>query len=157
MYDEATGKRKRVSTDYQEYFRQLYERAETALKVPFREISFEGWQPALNKCHDNVDHWVRHHPESRAVRGWAFWPNAPGERCRFMAHSVVEENGALFDITPIAKNTPREGLVFLTHSGIEEEFESMKISCSEVLYPPITMDQWREYQCSAEHEEETDA
>jgi hypothetical protein len=121
-----------MSTDYSEYFRQLYHRVETAVSVPFREVSIEGWLPALNKCHDNVDHWVRFHPECKAVRGWIFWPKVSLGRSTFRAHSVVEKNGVLFDVTPIDKNTPREGLLFLTHLGGEEEFESMKTSCSEV-------------------------
>jgi hypothetical protein len=39
-----------------------------------------------------------------------------------MAHSVVDENGQLVDITPLDPNTPREGLVFLKHLGTEEDF-----------------------------------
>jgi len=62
-----------------------------------------------------------------------------------MAHSVVEENGQLFDITPLDRNTPREGLVFLKHHGTEEEFLRMKTTCSNVLYPPFTYDEWHDH------------
>jgi hypothetical protein len=57
---------------------------------------------------------------------------------------VVEENGELIDITPIDKNTPREGLLFLTHPGSEAEFAVMKTACSQVLYPPLTMAELQE-------------
>lgn len=51
-----------------------------------------------------------------------------------MAHSVVDGNGDLVDITPLDPNTPREGLVFQKHLGTEEDFSAMKISCSRDLY-----------------------
>jgi hypothetical protein len=56
--------------------------------------------------------WIENHPETKAVRGWLFWlPNDAGQY-NFMAHSVVDENGQLVDITPFDPNTTREGLVF---------------------------------------------
>jgi len=64
----------------------------------------------------------------------------------FMAHPVVDE---LVDITPLDPNTPREGLVFLKHLGKEEDFSAMKMTCSVVLYPPATFDEWRENQAAA--------
>jgi hypothetical protein len=60
-----------------------------------------------------------------------------------MAHSVVDENGQLVDITPLDPNTPREGLVFLNHLGTEEDFSVMKTHCSVVRYPPFTYDEWQ--------------
>jgi hypothetical protein len=47
-----------MGSDYSEYFKRLYERINEALKVPFRGVGFDGWEPASNKCHDNVDYWV---------------------------------------------------------------------------------------------------
>jgi hypothetical protein len=117
-----------------------------ATKVSFREIRLSGWEPKMNDCHANVDYWVQHHPETKAARGWLFWePNEAGQ-CLFMAHSVLDENGRLVDITPIDQNTPRDGLLFLQHVGSEEEFLVMKVPCSQVLYPPIAFDEWRESQ-----------
>jgi hypothetical protein len=145
-----------MANDYSEYFRRLYERVDVAVEVQFREVSLEGWQPELNKCHDNVDYWRKHHAESCAARGWIFWPPDETGRCKFMAHSVVQENGTLVDITPIDRNTPRESLRFLSHPGTEAEFQSMKVVCAEALYPPITSEEWHESQSSAENNEGID-
>ena len=133
-----------MACNYSKYFKRLYERRIEAVKVQFREVRFKGWQPVPNKCHDNVDHWVNCHTQSKAVRGWIFWPPDETGRCTFMAHSVVEENGELIDITPIDENTPRKGLFFLTHLGSEAEFALMKTACSQVPYPPVTMVELRE-------------
>jgi hypothetical protein len=70
-----------------------------------------------------------------------------------MAHSVVQENGRLVDLTPVDKNTPREGLQFLSHPGTEAEFQSMKVVCAKALYPPMTWEEWHE-QSLAENNEE---
>jgi hypothetical protein len=95
----------------------------------------------LNDCHGNVDRWIESHPGTKVVRGWLFWPPDAAGRYRFIAHSVVDENGDLVDITPIDPNTLRQGLRFLRHEGTEKDFESMKIVCSEVLYPPMTIEE----------------
>jgi hypothetical protein len=131
-----------MGNDYGDYFRGLYERANTAVQVPFRDVALDGGEPKLNSCHDNVNCWFKSNPETRAVRGWLFWaqPNEAGQYI-FMAHSVVEENGELFDITPIGEKE-REGLVFLRHPGTEEDFSAMKTQCSQVLYPPLTEAEW---------------
>jgi hypothetical protein len=63
-----------------------------------------------------------------------------------MAHSVVDEAGALVDITPIDENSPRQGLRFLQHQGTEEEFTAMKVPCSHVFYPFMGFEEWRESQ-----------
>jgi hypothetical protein len=145
-----------MAYDYSAYFRLLYERVNAAVKVPYREVSLKEWQPELNKCHDNVDFWVKHHGNVLAVRGWIFWlPDETG-RCSFKAHSIVQENGTLVDITPIDRNTPREGLYFLTHPGTEAEFQSMRVACADVLYPPITCEEWHESQSPAGYNEEMD-
>jgi len=106
----------------------------------------DGWDPAPSKCHEDVDHWVRHHPECNAVRGWMFWPPGETGRCRFMAHSGIEENGVLVDITPIGPNMIRVALVFLRHSGKEDDFHPMMTVCAEVLYPPFTWEEWHDSQ-----------
>jgi hypothetical protein len=141
-----------MASDY-EYFRRLYDRVSEAVKVPFRAVHLDGCEPAPNKCHENVDHWVKHRQDSKAVRGWIFWPPDENRRCRFMAHSVVEEEGELFDITPIDRNTPSETLLFFRHSGTEAEFEPMKTACAEVVYPPFTLEEWHDSQASAETDE----
>ena len=135
-----------MSNEYDGYFRHLFQRVKVATKVPFREVRLNGWEPKMNDCHANVDYWIQHHPETKAVRGWLFWELDEVGQCLFMTHSVVEENGSLVDITPIDQNTPCDGLLFLQHVGTEEEFLVMRIPCSQVLYPPIAVDEWRESQ-----------
>jgi len=54
------------------YFQQLNERVDSAAAVEFREVQLNGWEPKMNDCHGNVDFWVGHHPETKAVRGWLF-------------------------------------------------------------------------------------
>ncbi len=134
-----------MSPEYDAYFRQLLERVKVGTKVPFREVRLNGWEAKLNDCHANVDYWIQHHPETKAVRGWLFWEPDEVGQCHFMAHSVLDESGSLVDITPIDRNTPRYGLLFLGHLGTEE-FSRTRIICSQVLYPPITPDEWQESQ-----------
>jgi hypothetical protein len=135
--------------DHTAYFQQLLERVNSALTVQFREVQLNGGETKLNDCHRNVDRWVNNHPEAKAVRGWLFWPPNGAGQCTLMAHSVVDENGQLVDITPLDPNTPRGGLVFLKHTGTEEDFSIMKRSCSQVLYPPFTYDAWHDSQLPA--------
>jgi hypothetical protein len=132
--------------DYTAYFQQLRERVNSAVRVPFHEVQLKGEEPRLNDCHRNVDCWVKNHPETKAVRGWLFWPPNEAGQYTFMAHSIVDENGQLVDITPLDPNTRREGLVFLKHLGTEEDFSVMKTPCSRVLYPPFTYDEWHDSQ-----------
>lgn len=124
-------------SDCSEYFESLIERMDSATRVPFREVGSDDGQPKLNDCHGNVESWAARHPAVHVVRGWLFWPPNDAGQYMFMAHSVIEENGQLFDITPIGPNTPREGLLFLRHTGTEEEFEAMKMACSQMFYPPM--------------------
>jgi hypothetical protein len=139
--------------NYGPYFRRLLERESLAVAVPFRAVTREVWTPKKNECHKNVDYWVEHYPGVKAVRGWLFWGPNEAQQFNLMAHSVIEEGGTLVDITPIDQNTPREGLRFLPHLGTEEEFIAMKTSCSQVLYPPISFEEWRESQLAMHNEE----
>jgi hypothetical protein len=141
-----------MPSDYSGYFQQLFERVNSAVKVPFREVRADGWEPKLGDCHRNVDFWVTQHPETKAVRGWLFWPTDETGRYRYMAHSVLDENGTLVDITPVDS---RDGLLFLKHLGTEEDFSAMKIPCAQVWYPPLTYAEWQESQI-VELEGETD-
>lgn len=53
-----------------EYERDVCTRAEAGVRVSFIEASIGAWKPKVAECHENVDHWVKHHPECTAVRGW---------------------------------------------------------------------------------------
>jgi len=134
--------------EYNAYFQRLLGCVSLAAKVPFREVRLDGWEPKMNDCHGNVDFWVQHHPETKPVRGWLFWSANEAGQHLFMAHSVLDENSQLADITPLDPNTPRGGLLFLKHEGTEQEFSAMKTACSQVLYPPLTFDEWRESQAA---------
>jgi hypothetical protein len=125
---------------YEDYFRHLLEHVELATKVPFRAVTHGAWTTKKNDCHGNVDQWVKFCPNTKAVRGWLFWEPNEAHQYNLMAHSVIEENGALVDITPIDENTPREGLWFLRHSGSEEAFAAIIKRCSQVFYPPIGLE-----------------
>lgn len=129
-----------MTPEHHAYFARLVQSISGARNVPFREVQLDGWRPQLSDCHRNVDYWVAQYPASTAARGWLFWPlNECGQRI-FMAHSVVDEAGQLFDITPIDRNTPRDTLLFIRHPGTEAEFNGMKIVCSQVLHPPLQWD-----------------
>lgn len=133
--------------DYIAYFQQLLERVNSAVTVRSCEVQLNEGKPKLNDCHRNVG-WIENHPETKAVRGWLFWPPNDAGQYNFMAHSVVDENAQLVDITPLDPNTTREGLVFLRHLGKEEDFLVMKTRCSTVLYPPFSYDEWHDSQLS---------
>jgi hypothetical protein len=127
-----------VPSDVETYFGSLYARLPEAKPVGFRDIP--GWKSEQNDCHLNVDSWVRRDSKRSAVRGWLSWGIDPRtERCKFMAHSVIEEDGEMYDITPLDPNTPRAGLVFLRHIGTDEEFDILKMHWSDVAaYPFFT-------------------
>jgi hypothetical protein len=82
--------------------RRLYDRRQEAVVVRFKNCSDEAFQPAEQDCHRNVDLWCKDHPSHALVRGWVvFEVYSPLGFCRFIAHSVVEDDkGILFDITP---------------------------------------------------------
>ena len=63
-----------------------------------------------------------------------------------MAHSVIDDDGFVVDITPLDGNTPRDALRSLRHPGTDEEFVTMSVSCSHVIYSPISFEEWRESQ-----------
>jgi hypothetical protein len=139
--------------NYDSYFSELLERESDAEKVRFRGVSRSDWSPKKNDCHNNVDYWVAHHHEIKVVRGWLFWGPNEALQYNLMAHSVIDDDGALVDITPLDENTPREALRFLRHLGTEEKFAIMRVPCSHVLYPPISFEEWRESQLPIQEEE----
>ena len=62
-------------------------------------FEFDDWEPLMNRCHDNVTSWVKHHPAHKEVRGWMLIdlrsPLMPligqPQRLELLAHSVVED------------------------------------------------------------------
>ncbi len=93
-------------------------------RVSFLEVRFDdGSQPTRNKCHENVDRWVKNNPQYWAVRGWAV--NGNGGYYLLDAHSVVcDERGALWDIT--FPDLAAHGLLFIRHWGAADEFTRVR-------------------------------
>ena len=80
-----------------------------------------GFQPGQQDCHTNVERWCHIHPEHKPVRGWlVFEGYTRFGFCRFIAHSVVEdEHGRLFDPTPTRASHRHP---FLREEMSEEEY-----------------------------------
>lgn len=109
-----------------EYERDVCARAEAAYDVPFIDASFASWKPKVAECHENVDHWVRHHPGYTAVRGWLAYASYGSNDFGYTAHSVVRDpDGKLFDITPTIDPDCWRGR-FIIHVGDEQTFFGMK-------------------------------
>lgn len=111
----------------QDLARRLYERRGKAIVVPYVERSIENWKPEPQWCHWNVDLWVAGEAGSKAVRGWLLFDYvaSSGGLLRFVvfqAHSVVEENGTLVDITPSAAS---RRYPFIRHPGSEDDFQEL--------------------------------
>jgi hypothetical protein len=108
--------------------KSLYERRGTGKIVPYEPWAATGWTPSEHECHSNVERFVHENRDCKAVRGWwvfdytygpligrpAFW--------RFTAHSVIEDNGRLFDITP---SRAEQRYPFIRHNGPKGEFEAL--------------------------------
>jgi len=117
------------------YFASLHSRLGEAEDVPFREVSIADWQPKLAECHNNVERWTTGYEGRTRVRGWLTWGDDASGSFHLIAHSVVEEDGLLYDITPIDPNTPRPK--FLRHVGDKESFDAMQLTWSWTTYPII--------------------
>lgn len=132
-------------TSDEDYFASLHSRLHEAEHMQRRRVEFEGWKPEPAKCHENVDFWVSLNPNMKAVHGWMVISRYPDGRCIYNAHSVIEEDGALYDIT-LREDVACEYIPFLRHVGIDEEFMVLKEHHSQFTYPPISYDEWREAQ-----------
>jgi hypothetical protein len=76
--------------------------------VPFIEVSVGDWRPERSRCHDNVDIWIKSNPRHVAVRGWVVYASDGKDGVGLTAHTVVkDEDGNLFDITPIEDERAR--------------------------------------------------
>lgn len=130
-----------------EYERDICARSEIAFLVPYRPVGeFDGWKPKIAACHENVDHWVKHHSGYTAVRGWLMYANFGGDLAGYTAHSVVcGPDGSLFDITPLYNNNAPRGR-FIVHVGDEATFLAMRtfdlnIKCQgNCPAPPLDFD-----------------
>ncbi len=107
---------------FDELAASLYACRDQARVVPFAARQSLTVKPQPHECHGNVDGWVAEHPECAAVRGWFIYDYALSAVpvVRFQAHSVLEENGRLVDITP---NEARKRPPFLPHPDGNEMFD----------------------------------
>jgi hypothetical protein len=122
------------------YFTSLCERAAaSAVRVSFCAVRDGKWEPKSKECHDNADYWECVRPGARAVRGWLIGGADLAGGYIFVAHSVVEEDGELFDITPhdvpspISETAPR---LFLRHEGKRRDFDDMLPRYNSVSFNP---------------------
>lgn len=99
----------------------LYLRRDEARRIPYAARKTEAFEPRPHECHANVDRWVADHAATKAVRGWLVYDYALSafSVVRFQAHSVIEEDGLLLDITPAGGR----GAPFLRHPDGNEMFD----------------------------------
>jgi hypothetical protein len=102
-------------SEIESYFASLYARIGDAVDVPFERRSTPDWEPSLAECHKNAGYWAALHPHLQVVRGWLV------ERLE-----DLEDEGRLFDITPIDSNSVRPK--FLPHVGTTEAFDAIQPS-----------------------------
>lgn len=124
-----------VTPEILSYFASLQSRIDEAKHVPFREVSMAEWQPKPAHCHENVDWWVAGRQNRTRIRGWLTWGNDEYGSCLLVAHSVVDDDGVLYDITPIDPYTPPP--TFLRHLGDKTSFDEMQPEWSWTTYPII--------------------
>jgi hypothetical protein len=118
------------------YLQSLGARIGEQVEVPFKPVSAGDWKPRPRFCHENVDYWVASQSGREAVRGWLVDGTDGCDGFLVVAHSVVNEGGDLYDITPLDyapfESNPRRW--FLRHNGMTEEFDAMRKSPSHWVY-----------------------
>ena len=112
-----------IDNDYTEYTAQLYERRGEGIKLERVDIKIDDWKPVANECHGNVTEFCLRYDGFIPVRGWLYHDYF-GERdyVLFIAHSAVESNGVLYDITP---SILPPIFPFITANESEEEYANM--------------------------------
>lgn len=99
-------------------------RRNEAANVPFRKVEIGKWSPTARNCHDNARFWTDRHSTHKIVRGYLITDKIFPGSWSVYSHAVVQdENGKLFDITPIDE---RQLYVFVRHVGSDGEFDAMK-------------------------------
>jgi hypothetical protein len=121
-----------MTPEIRSYFVSLCARADNneAVVVPFVRVRDRDWEPKSTLCHPNADHWAGLKQGRRAVRGWIVDGSDGMGGHLFKAHSVVEEDGKLFDITPSDRfpddpPKPEPARLFLRHEGEKRAFDDM--------------------------------
>lgn len=112
-----------------EYEHDICARSGAAFTVTVKnDDGFDGWEPQVSDCHNNVDYWIKHHAGHTAVRGWIYYyGNEPGP-VTYTAHSVIRgPDGELFDITPLHNHNDKQRGHFIPHVGDEATFVAMRM------------------------------
>jgi len=120
-----------------DYERSICAQLRSAKGVAFRDVSLENWSLKPADCHENVRKWADAHPQHSAIHGWVILGGNGGTM--LAAHSVVQdENGALFDITPIKdEDRIRPTMRFIVHDGDERLFlEMLQEGTRNIIYCP---------------------
>lgn len=109
-----------------DHARALYERRHEATPVPRVSVVAPGWQPAINRCHENAEEWCTAHADHQIVRGWLYFSLPGMTHCRFVSHSVVRRpDGTLIDITPAGPLTQTDPYPFLPAGVSEDEYTDL--------------------------------
>jgi hypothetical protein len=132
-----------MTPEIRSYFVSLCARADNreAVVVPFVRVRDREWEPKSTFCHPNADHWESLEPDRKAVRGWLICGTDLAGGYTFGAHSVVEENGELYDITPhdCPSASPEPPRLFLRHAGEKRAFDDMLPECNCVSFNPYAV------------------
>ena len=124
------------------YFAELYLRLKEAKPVPVISVAIGDWRPVPRFCHENVDRYTEHQPGRSAVRGWVIGGTDGCEGYLLVAHSVVEEDNKLYDITPQdgEPSGPLSPRWFIRHPGTKETFDTWARQprySSHWIHPPL--------------------
>jgi hypothetical protein len=129
-----------MTPEIRSYFVSLCARADNdaAIVVPLVRVRDGDWEPKSKCCHHNARHWESREPGRKAVCGWLICGTDLAGGYTFGAHSVVEENGELYDITPhdCASANPEPPRLFLRHEGEKRVFDAMLPEYNSVSFNP---------------------
>lgn len=128
-----------TTPDLETYFAALHSRQNEARIMKHRVVSAPGWTPKPNCCHPNIAYCVELNPQLKPVHGWMIRARGWGDSCNYVAHSVFEEGGELYDIT-LAGQAECDLYPFIRHVGTEAEFCAVKQVRCELWYPPCAPD-----------------
>ena len=103
---------------------------EDSTLVPLQPVEHDGWTPTVQRCHDNVEHWVSIHPECKPVQGWLYMDMGLICAARgipryvdLLPHTVLRSGaGHLLDITPRHADASGELYPFIRHPGPADEY-----------------------------------
>jgi hypothetical protein len=116
-----------ASPQRRQYEWQICARIKASQIIPFRNVSIGDWRPEIAKCHDNVARWIKSNPGHTAIHGWIVNASYGEDRVGVTAHTVVrDEDGSLFDITPVADERVRPGMAFVLHPGDDTSFYELR-------------------------------